>query len=98
MARKEYKNITLKIDPYIYQGLEHLIDVHNQRSDVKKLYKVRVIEDLLFTALVGAGWLGDSDNKKNTEYRKKMTERRDYTLFLSDVNSNLPKKKRNRKK
>ncbi len=79
MAKKQYRQITIKIDPYIYDGLETYVKAHNEdlgEGGLKRLYKVHVIEDLLFNALRGGGWLGHFDSKKNGEMYRKSRDRR----------------------
>jgi hypothetical protein len=59
MARVDFKYLNMRIDPTLHEGLENFIDIHNSKGVTdKKLVKVRVIEDLLFSFLYSYGWIG----------------------------------------
>lgn len=79
MARKEYKNLTVKMNPTIHKGLENWLKVINSgKRNKKKVYKVRVIEDLIFIALADLGFMGDADSDFFKNYISEMVEREYY--------------------
>ena len=90
MARAEYKNLSVKMDKTIHKGFEQWLKATNKERNKNKVYKVRVIEDLIFLALVDIGWFGSSDSNFITKYRKEMSKRPSYTIFKPNFkNKNL---------
>ena len=87
MARKEYKNLTIKMNPTIYKGFENWLKVINSgKRNKRKVYKVRVIEDLIFIALGDLGFMGDMDSDFFKNYISEMVEREYYYARRPDFN------------
>ena len=82
MARKKFSNLTIKMNPAISKAFEKSLKDHNKRHG-KKVYKVRVIEDLLFEALLHIGYIKE-DFKKEYLENKKSRPKHAYMTYLSD--------------
>ena len=83
MARKKFSNLTIKMNPTIFKAFEKSLKDHNKRHG-KKVYKVRVIEDLLFEALAHLGYIREDFKIKYIEERQKR-QSHSYMTFLSDI-------------
>jgi hypothetical protein len=82
VARKKYKNISVKIHPEIHKAFEKSLNAHNKKNN-NKVYKVRVIEDLLFEAMLHLGYIKE---EFKTEYLKSKKDRpsHSYLSYLSE--------------
>lgn len=81
MARVEYKNLSIKMDKTIHKGFERWLKAVNKGKNKNKVYKVRVIEDLLFIALCDLGFVGGGcDSDFSVKYRKDMNKRQYYHI------------------
>ena len=80
MARANYRNLSIKMNPNLYVALEAMLKAHNRdykKKKKKKVYKVRVIEDLIFLGLTDLGWINSNFEEL---YKKEMDKRPQYTI------------------